>query len=202
MSEPPVASVLPEMTKDQRREAIAALRDPAAVVEVPASWELCHGDAVHRDHQYYMVRGTIEFNGRAYRVHAVRKPPEYRGSFAAPRRSPLDTPMTYSGDVDPARKVVRGTVDFDVRSYNRPFLLLSPVLIAGIAILARLDERSWPVSVLAGLVLAAVMIPLAWITPRRRAKWMLPDLQRVAALAAGVEVKARYPAQVRRPREL
>ena len=203
MSEAPVASVLPEMTKSQRREAVAALRDPAAVVEVPASWELCHGDTVHRDHQYYRVRGTIELTGRAYRVHAVRRAPELPVNVFAPGDGGvLKYPMAYSGDVDPARKVVRGTVEFDLRAYNCSRVILALVLVPLVAILAMLDERPLPVAVLVGPTVAAVVLRLTWFTRRRRARTILPDLQRIAALAADVEVKVRYPAEPRRPREL
>lgn len=196
-----VVRVRPEMSREQRRAAIEGLRRRDAVVELPAGWELRRGDAVHRDHRD-PHRGVASLQGRAHQVHAERAVPEYRGNVFAPRRSLLDVPLSFDGDVDPADGVIRGHVRFETRAYGRAQIVLTLVLVPLLTFLGALGGYGILPSLAVGVIVAVVLGSLVVVTPRRRATAMLRDLQRFAALAAGVEVKARYPAQQRRPRKL
>lgn len=195
-----VVQVLPEMSREQRRAAIEGLRRRDAVVELPASWELRHGDAVHRDHRD-PHRGVASLQGRAYQVHADRAVPEYRGNVFAPRRSLLDVPLSFSGEVDPADRVVRGHVRFETRAYGRTQIVLTVALVPLLTFLGVLGDYGLLPSLAVAVLVAAALGSLVVITPRRRARAMLRDLQRLAAMAAGVEVPSRYPTTPR-PRRM
>lgn len=181
-----VVTVTPDMDSAARRAAIEGLAAGIRTVEMPASWELLHGQAVLSDDQRRSL-GTVTFEARAGRVYAVRKAAGLRrpggiyGGGPGVRRYPVE----FSGDVDPADRVVRGTVTSELTRYNRMIYPLAAF--AGILIglgLAVATGHVWTIVLFAPLAIA-VLLALRLVTPRREARVMVSDLQRIAVLAAG-----------------
>lgn len=198
-----VVRVSAAMSREQRRAAIDALASGIDTVVMPASWEVLQGRGVHADDRY-PIRGVVTFEARDHAVVAERRSPneitERRVRRYGRDNGPFDRPMRFTGTADPATREIRGTVAFDLRSYNRKYAALA--LIGGLlmAVFVPIGGYPWPWVLLVVPVTMALLLPLRYVWPRRRARIMLPDLQRFAALASGEPVMNRLPSVPRPPR--
>lgn len=180
---PSVVRVNADMTLEERRAAANALAKGVRAIEMPASWEILHDQAVHVDDKW-PFQGTITFDARAGGVSAQRLPAERGGGFPASRNF-LKYGSSFSGSVDPATRVIRGTVTSDLKHLNSAYAVGSVLAGAILGAFIGIGTRQWWVFVMVAVASSLALLRLNIITNRREAKLLVPDLERIAALAAG-----------------
>ena len=178
-----VVKINADMSLDERRAAVAALARGVRTVEMPASWEIAHGEAVHAA-DTWPYQGTIAFQARAGGVSAERGPAIRRGGFPGPRNF-LKYGSSFSGSFDPATRMIRGTVSSDLKRLNGPYAVGS--VFAGVVVGAffGVGAGQWWVFGVVAVVASLIFLAINIVTSKREAKWLVPDLERIAGLAAG-----------------
>lgn len=180
-----VARITGRMNMEERRRAFGLIAKGARDVEMPASWEIRHGEAVHSD-DVYPRYGTITLQARAGHVSAERIPAVNQFPWTADSRGPRRFPVSFQGSFDPATGMVRGTVTSEMKRANRRTWMCSVIAGAAVGVGVAVGEQTaW--KFVYGVALCLAMLAVGWLTDRREAKRLVPDLERIAALVAGTK---------------
>ena len=167
------------MNHDQRTAAIAALAAGCRTVEMPVQHEFAQGVSAHRADRN-RLRGDVRFEASNGLIYGVRLPVTFVGMISGPGIH--GSGVQFSGSADPSTRTVTGQVTSQLTQMNR-LIAISAAVAVVIALLIALIAQSLVLALVLPVVVAVAALG-RWVTPKREARLMLRDLERIAALAA------------------